>query len=483
MFVPDDRVTIYDFRNDLESDLRDLNAANLLAKIDLAEHGDTRELFAIYRDLIAADSQVQMEFENRKRAVLGDTATLLPYDKNNTDDVIAKERCWPLLDSSPWYKAVSWLLNVALYPVAVAEKVFSPASSGYTLTDIVPVPYQLLDYSSGTLRIFDTDDSGRPLQTSHTPDPIRYIVHRSSNLPIPDQWGGPMRAILFWILLRTMSRQWWADLLERFGNPFLKGKYSDEKGRNVLERAFRLSQKLGGIVVHKNTEVEICQAANSDSSGSHAQFLEICSKEISKLISGQTLSSNADPTGIGSGAAPLQGEVRDDIRKADCKALATTLRNQLLSQFCIINGLKGRPPTICFGSDSSAEMRSVIATVQALGQAGFEPDDDAMASIAERVGYGIRRKAVAAPSPFPMSATPLTAQHPQPAPKSAVEKLGDHLQNLDDEIAEIVATSESREECIRRISELIDGHDLSDEALILSDAMDAYAERALRSPK
>lgn len=483
MLIPDDRVTVYNFAAELESDLRSLTAASLLATIDLAEHGDTRELFAIYRDLIASDNQVQMEFENRKRAVLGDTTTLLPFDKHNQDDIIAKERCWDLIDSDPWNKAASWLLNAALFPVAVAEKIYAATPSGYTLSDIVPVPYQLLDYSSGVLRIFDTDKNGTPLQSSHPADPSRYIVHRSSNLPIPDQWGGPMRSILFWVLLRTMSRQWWADLLERFGNPFMKGKYSDEKGRNVLERAFKLAQKLGGIVIHKNTEVEICQAAASDSSGSHAQFIELCSKEISKLISGQTLSSNADPTGIGAGAAPLQGEVRDDIRKADCRALAKTMRSQLLMQFCRINVLKGKPPIICFGSDSSAEMRSVIETVKALGQAGFEPDDDAMALIAERVGYGIRRKSVATTSPFPMSATPLAAEPAQQRPQTAAEKLGDAFKTLDDKIASIVATSETREECLRRISDLIDGRDLTDEAMILSDAMDAFAERALRTSK
>ena len=108
MLIPDDRVTVYNFAAELESDLRSLTASSLLAKIDLAEHGDTRELFAIYRDLIASDNQVQMEFENRKRAVLGDTTTLLPFDKNKQDDITAKERCWNLIDSEAWNKAVSW---------------------------------------------------------------------------------------------------------------------------------------------------------------------------------------------------------------------------------------------------------------------------------------------------------------------------------------------------------------------------------------
>lgn len=471
-------VTIYNFRNELESDLRSLSASSLLSKIDLAEHGDTRELFALYRDLIAADNQVQLEFENRKRAVLGDTSTLMPYDKDNEADVFSKDRCFPILDGAPFAAAMSWLLNATLYPVAVAEKVYTPTPNGYELTQIIPVPFQLLDFRSGRLRIFDTDANGTALQTSHEPDAERYMIHRGHTLPLPDQWGGPMRSILFWILLRSMSRQWWADLLERYGNPFLKGKYSDAKGKDVLERAFRLAQKLGGIVIHKNTEVEIVQAASGDSSNAHERFVDLCSKEISKLIAGQTLSSNAQPTGLGNGATPLQGDVRDDIRKADGRMLATTLRTQLLSQFCRINGITGRPPLIIFGSDSAREMAAVISTVQALGAAGLEPDDDALPALAERIGYGIRRKVSGAVMPpFPgLSAVPLSA-----AP--AAPKLEEILAKNDEKIRAIILSSDTRSECLRRLSDFLEYNDVEASSELVAEAMDQYSLKGLGLPK
>ncbi|MBR1836417.1 MAG: DUF935 family protein, partial [Kiritimatiellae bacterium] len=499
-------VTIYAFRNEPPSDLRGLTAAALLAKIELAENGDTRELFALYRDLIASDNQVQMELENRKRAVLGDTSTMIPFDKAQPADLAAKELCWPLLDSAPFAEAKNWLLNAVLYPVAVCEKVFAPAPGGYALAQIVPVPYQLLDYREGTLRIFDTDERGRALPSSHAPDPARYIVHRGHTLPLPDNWGGPMRSILFWILLRTMGRQWWADLLERFGNPFLKGKYSDDKGKQVLERAFRLAQRLGGIVVHKNTEVEIVQAAAGDSSGSHERFIELCNKEISKLVAGQTLSSNAQPTGIGSGATPIQSAVRDDIRKADAQRLAVTLRSQLLAQYCAINGARGRVPQLVFGSDSAAEMAAAIGTLKDLAAAGLEPDDDGLAAISERLGFTVRRRASgvlqrAVPSApaFPFHAVPLAAEpsgkgagkaEPPPAaePPGAPESLAGAAPSAPppDPLSEIVRTSRSSTECLRRLREALASRPLDEQAEELAAAMDSYAAKALlrtrRSP-
>lgn len=470
-------ITVYAFSNEPPSDLRGLTAASLLSKIALAESGDTRELFALYRDLIASDDQVQMEFENRKRAVLGDTSTMIPFDKADPASVAAKELCWPLLDSEPFETAKTWLLNAVLYPVAVAEKVFAPAPGGYALAQIVPVPYQLLDYHEGTLRIFDTDERGRALSTSHEPDPNRYIIHRGHTLPLPDNWGGPMRSILFWILLRTMGRQWWADLLERFGNPFLKGKYSDDKGKQILERAFRIALRLGGIVVHKNTEVEIVQAAAGDSSNSHERFIELCNKEISKLIAGQTLSSNAQPTGIGSGATPIQSAVRDDIRKADAQRLAVTLRSQLLAQFCAINGARGRVPNLVFGSDSAQEMAAAIGTIKDLAAAGLEPDDDGIAALSERLGFTIRRRSVPTASPgFPAAfhAVPLAADA---GGKDAGKE--SEPPATEDPIAEIVRTSKSSTECLRRLREALADRSLDEQAEKLAAAMDSYAARAL----
>ena len=291
--------------SELPSLLRNITPARVLAICDQAEAGDTRELFALYRDMIATDTQIQSDFGKRKAAVLGDAMNLQPFDKKRAADVAAKELCWALLDKPFFTKAVAHLLDATLYPVAVIEKVYGPgATSNFDLVNLLPVPYSLLDFSTGALRIFDVDETGRILQTSHEADPARYIIHRGHVMPTPDTWGGPARALLFWWLLRTMNRQWWAQFLEKYGQPFLKGKYSNKDDRLVLERAFRAALKLGGIVISAKTEAEIVQAANT--SGDHFQkFIECCNLEISKLIVGQTLSTNAQSTGLGSGLADL----------------------------------------------------------------------------------------------------------------------------------------------------------------------------------
>ena len=484
-----DQVTEMDPRRELPSMVRYLSADRLAGIIEEAQNGDTRELFALYRDVITNDNQVRSEFFKRKIAVLGDPVSVVPFRKGDAADVAAGELCSEVLDNPTFADAESWLMNATLFPVAVVEKVFAPLpGGGFALKALVPVHYQLLDFSQGAMRIFDVDETGTPLSTSHEVTPERYIVHRCDLMPAPDNWGGAMRSILFWWLLRTMSRQWWADLLERFGVPFLKGKYSDEKGKTTLERAFRLAVRLGAIVVAKNTEVEVVQAASGDASNSHERFITICNQEISKLIVGQTLSSNASPTGeLGGGTANLQGEVRDDIRKADAKALAATFRSQLFDQILAINGKPGRSPKILFGSESSAELSASLSLLGKLKEAGLEPDDDALNTLSERIGFGIRRAALPQPGMMPFSA--------QGVPLSAADSVDDHAASSSAEdlrrafaddlapLKDVIDASTSPDDCIRRVQEWISTHNPENAADVIEKALYVYSMAGTRSAR
>ena len=512
-----DQITEMDPRRELPSMVRYLSADRLAGIIEEAQNGDTRELFALYRDVISNDNQVRSEFFKRKIAVLGDPVSVVPFKKGDQSDIDAAALCGEVLDNPTFADAESWLMNATLYPVAVVEKVFEPLpGGGFALKALVPVHYQLLDYSQGAMRVFDVDDAGTPLPTSHEVTPERYIVHRCDLMPAPDNWGGAMRSILFWWLLRTMSRQWWADLLERFGVPFLKGKYSDEKGRSTLERAFKLAVRLGAIVVSKNTEVEVVQAASGDASNSHERFITICNQEISKLIVGQTLSSSASPTGeLGGGTANLQGEVRDDIRKADAKSLAATFRGQLFDQLLAINGRTGRAPRILFGSESIAEQKATLTLIGKLHEAGLEPDDNALDTISERIGFGIRRAAVPQSPMLPFSA-PLSGWRPsvaaadgratepvpsccrtlavtQPVPLSAADSVEDRpaATRADDlarafaadlaPLQSVIAASTSPEDCIRRVEAWISQHNPANAADVIEKALYVYSMAGARS--
>ena len=385
-----------------------LDVTRLHSILRSAESGDVRDLMALYRDIIAQDSHLQAEFAKRKMAVVGDSMELAPADPKSAIDVATRDLIVAnISECDGWRLALAHLMDSTLYPVSLVEKIYRPsglACPSFTLARLVHVPHHLLDFTTGKLRLYDVDQqTGALLSTTQAPDPNRYIIHRGHILTTPDNWGGPMRSILFWWLLSTMSREWWARFLDRYGHPFLVGSYprGDRDAKSVLERAFALSVRLGGLVVSDGTRVELKEASTTATGDAYERFISLCNREKSKLVIGQTLSAEAAPTGLGSGVSQQQELVRQDIRAFDAQLLADSLRDQLFDQIAAINGAAGMLPKQSFGRDIALTADRTTKTLTALRSTDFEPDDSATPPLSAALGITLRRRAVSAvPSPF-----------------------------------------------------------------------------------
>ena len=406
--IPTQTRTIYDPRQQPPTIATSLDVDRVHEIFQEAQVGSVRDLFALYRDILMSDNHMQTEFGSRKLAVLGDVLTVQPADKTNPDDVKASADVQTAIGDIPgWLDACAYLLHSTLWPVSILEKVFSSTVDGYQIARLVPVPYELLDYSMGYLRIWDTDPRmGTMLGTAQIPTDERYIIHRGHLLPTADNWGGPMRSIVFWWLLGAMGRDWWSRFLDRYGSPFVVGKYEqgDDASRSVLERAFQYAVKIGGLVVSKETQVELIQAAAGNSGEAYEKFLGICQREKSKLILGQA-STETRATGLGSGVSAQQEGVRQDIRQYDAQKLGNTLRDQLFSQWLRINGISGRIKLV-WGGESTEERKATGDLLKNLHDSGLELTDDGITALSERLGFSLRRAST--PSPARAGVAPLS---------------------------------------------------------------------------
>lgn len=466
--------------------------------IEEAENGDTTNLFSLYRDIILSDSHTQSEFAKRKLAVLGDAMAVLPYDKTDPWDRKAAEAVDMMLGEVPnLLQACAHLLDSTVYPVAVVEKVYAPSTRPgirYDLAEIVHVPHRLLDYTTGELRIKCTTPDGLTTGETVPADPHRYILHRGHLLTFPDNWGGPMRSIIFWWLLSVMDRDWWSRALERFGAPFIVARYdsADDKTRSKLEIALSMATRLFGVVVSRETEIELKEAASDRSGEAFEKFHSICQREKSKLILGQTLSSEAQATGMGSGVAKGHSDVRNDIRQFDAVILGQTLRDHLIKQWLAINGIPGRAPRITWASEYVEVDGPLIGS---LTQSGLELTDSGIETLSDRLGFELRRSTPTPPVAPPQ--LPLTARPPQiqvhSAPSSpplrvdraetantliARDASADLARAFSGSLApirQIILTSESAQECESRIMAAYSDWSPARVAPIIEEALIAHA--------
>lgn len=374
-----------------------LSVDSLAAILRTAESGDPSQLFAVYRDILGSTAHLQGELQKRKLAVLGQPLTFTtanPKDAAQVDHAASIES--ELADREWWLPAMSHCLDSALFPVSLMERWYAPSDRPgwrWTIGGMKPVPHNHLVWPDGIMCLRDTDDLGQFTGTRSAIDPRRFFAHRSHLLSaVPDWWGGPMRSLVFWWLFSVMDRDWWIRFLDRFGAPFLEGRYdpADERGRYELESAFSAATRLFGIVVSNETEVKMHQA-NAAGTDAFEKFHAVANREMSKLILGQTLSAEGQNLGLGGGQAGAQADVREDIRVWDATCLAQTIRTRILQPLWRLNGWTIPMPSVSWGSVEAKEAELNGDLVSALAQAGIRPTVSGLAILSRRVGFGLER--------------------------------------------------------------------------------------------
>jgi len=218
--------------------------------------------------------------------------------------------------------------------------------------------------------------------------------------------------LTWWFLLKIMDREWWARFLDKFGTPFIVSHFekTDDRSRQILERALKLSTRIGGIAVSTGTQIQLEQA-NTSAADAHEKFFKACNDEISRFILGQTLSSTASSQGIGNGASDLQGQVRSDIASYDKKMLVQTIRNQLFKPWLRLNGFTGAVPLLTFGGEEPEENSTTAEVLSKLKTAGIRLAEASLGTLSQRVGLDLERDP--APTAAPTATIPLSAPLPR----------------------------------------------------------------------
>ena len=414
-----------------------------------AESGNTYNLFRFYRDVLLNDDHIQAEFNTRKLSVLSQPMAVLPRDKDNPDDLLlARAFLRAVDDCENWEAGLSALLDSHCgWPVSILERLYAPGGEPgpgeprlqYTLKKFIPVNHQLECYQwaymmggvgLGTasavqlarlaslgrhrlahvanpagaftidlqrweplLKLWPIDEAGRiiyDVTRAEYLDPRRHVVHRGHLLDFRDNWGGPLRSILVWWLLRGLGREWFARGMERYGSPFPVG-YTDVRDPAaiaLLEKAFDLSRKIGGLVLGEDSRVELQQAMVHGMAEGYGAFHDRCNDAISKHITG--LDRAAKAKGLNAGENLMHHTVREDYRVFDQKRLAATVLRQIVGPFRELNGLRGRI-NIVWGGLSDIDAKTFADLLVAMAQAGWQPADDSIMTVNERTGLSWQR--------------------------------------------------------------------------------------------
>ena len=303
------------------------------------------------------------------------------------------------------YRVAYWSLSQASmgsYPMSpgmnLAGPGYRPQLAGQVADENNDVLYWNADDWQPDIRFYSVLPNGQinwDLGATYKPDLDRHIIHRGNIVSsFRDTYGGDLRATLFWWLVATLGRDWFSAYMFRFGRPFILGKANtaDENVVNYLKKVFNdgTSVSGGAVIVNKDAEIELVQAAVSGGADGFEKYINLCNKQITTQILGHSLSTSSEKTGLGSGMADVSSDLKDEWREFDNARLKETAVKQIFTPWLRVNGYKGNVIP-CWGGASTATRSTLAKTLLDLKNAGWMPSEDSEQAISDVMGFKVER--------------------------------------------------------------------------------------------
>ncbi|MDH0908826.1 DUF935 domain-containing protein [Rhizobium pusense] len=248
---------------------------------------------------------------------------------------------------------------------------------------------------------------------------IRHIPRTRLGLPLR---RGMARPAAWAYLIQQFGLQDWAAFSEVYGMPLRVGKYnagaSGADKRTLLKAVASIANDAAAIIP-AGMDIEFHEVNGSNGSAVFGGLLEYVDKQISKLVVGQTMTSD---DGSSLGQAKIHNEVRLELLRADCRQLAITINRDLIKPFVDLNfGPQERYPFLQLPVPDPEDVKALSEALGTLVPLGLKVKQ---AEIREKVGLSdpqdgdelLTPPATSAPSP--VEAKP----EPKPAPKTDAVK-------------------------------------------------------------
>ncbi len=408
-----------------------LDVNRIQAALRAAERGQVWLYMTIVRDMTASFTHLQSEWNKRKMVICGQPLSLIPHP-DDTAGIGPKVISEAIEHCRNWQEALKHLLDATLMPMSAAEKIYEPIGmadrskfkylKNFALKEIAPISYTLFSFdvpyrpamakiASNPAQVFNADDweswlrfyATEPdgsidfgLQEVYKPDPNKHVIHRGNLLSpvIPPNFGGHIRAILFYWLLVTQDRDWWALMMAKYGMPIPVAKVNDNNKQTMtdMRNALALGTQLGGIAIPKNATLEWSGAVGTDGSNAHKIFTDHCNSEVSKIVVGQVTSARPEKGGLAAGMAEQSEAVRNDVRVWDVSNLSWTLRNQLFRQILDLNGYQNvGVPSPFWGGLAPGDLATLGKSLNSFYLSGVRLTAEGITSLSERSGLSFEQ--------------------------------------------------------------------------------------------
>lgn len=215
--------------------------------------------------------------------------------------------------------------------------------------------------------------------------PAKWISHRAkikSGLPIR---GGLARSAAWAFFFKSFNLKDWAVFCESYGQPLRLGKYGADASEEAKATLMRAVASIGSdfaAIVPESMTIDFIESKISGSIDLYERRADWLDRQISKLVFGQTATTDAQAGGYAVGK--VHDGVREDIERADARQLAASLnRDLVIPLISLNNGPRKKYPKIKIGRPDVVDTQQLVDNVTKLVPLGLKVG---MSTMRDRIG-------------------------------------------------------------------------------------------------
>jgi len=182
----------------------------------------------------------------------------------------------------------------------------------------------------------------------------------------------------YWpVLFKRNGIQFWLTFLDKFGAPTGVGKFdagtADKSEQSKLLAAVHAIRSDSGVIIPKDMEIELLEAARSGSVD-YRSLHDTMDATIAQAVIGQVASSQGTPGRLGND--DLQGDVRDDLVKADADLKCESLNLGPVRWLTRWNFPDADPPRVYRVTEEDEDLGERAKRDETIYRLGFKPSLD-----------------------------------------------------------------------------------------------------------
>lgn len=331
-----------------------------------ADEGDVREQMELFEEMEEKDPHLFSQMQTRKLAVTGLDWELQPFGDGALDKQVADFVDRQLKSIDNLDDVFIDLLDAIGKGVSVMEIAWGVDASGANVIEDI-------EYVHPKKLIWNSRTDEMEICTAEFPGGValpenKFVVHRYKAKSGHASRSGIFRVVAWMYLFKNYDVKDWVAFCEVFGMPLRLGKYSaaasEDDKRELMQAIYSLGSDAAGIVPD-STVIEFIESNKTSSVEIYEKLARYCDEQISKAVLGQTLTSDS---GGGSYAqSRTHNEVRHDLTEADAKALAVTIRRDIIRPLVEYNFGYGVPlPFIDFDCEQAEDQKDTVEIYRTL---------------------------------------------------------------------------------------------------------------------